>query len=139
MEALPIYFLKGTTQGDENEVRPKAYASGGTSLRNSMQKHMHPLHKEITPRTLFAGPPPRDMEENSTPPAKAPIQNSQRAQGSSGRTERRVALSKIPDTLVTERCKLYWMAQKELKLPKKMQAKRDERLRLADYSYKDLI
>ena len=51
-----------------------------------------------------------------------------------------MTLSRIPDTLVvTERCKLYWMAQKELKLPKKMQEKRDERLRLADYSYKDLI
>ena len=58
MGALPIYFLKGTTQEDENEVRPKAYTFGGTSLRNSMQKHMHPLHKEMTPRTLFAGTPP---------------------------------------------------------------------------------
>lgn len=80
------------------------------------------------------------MKENSTPPAKAPIQNRNRTQGSSERIERKVTLSRIPDTLVvTERRKLYWMAQKELKLPKKMQAKRDERLRLADYSYKDLI
>ena len=73
MEALPIHSLKGTTQGDENEVRPKAYTFGGTSLRNIMQKHMHPLHKEMTPRTLFAGtpPPPRDVEENSTPPCKS--------------------------------------------------------------------
>lgn len=85
-------------------------------------------------------PHPQGMWRKILPaPAKAPIQNRQRAQGSSERTERKVALSKIPDTLVTERCKLYWMAEKELKLPKKMQAKRDERLGLADYSYKDLI
>ena len=70
MEALPIYFLKGTTQGDENEVRPKAYTFWGNSLRNSMQKHMYPLHKEMTLRTHL--PPSQECEGKFYPSCKSP-------------------------------------------------------------------
>lgn len=53
--------------------------------------------------------------------------------------KRRWQSQKSDTSVVIGRSKCSWTAPKELKLPKKMQAKRDEWLRLVDYSYKDLI
>lgn len=65
--------------------------------------------------------------------------NSPRAQWPSEETEWKAAISGIWHFCVIGRGKLSCTAPKELRLPKKMQAERDEWLRLADYSYNDLI
>lgn len=48
--------------------------------------------------------------------------------------KRRWKSQKSNPSIVIRRSKLSWRAPKELKLPKKMQAERDEWLKLADYS-----
>ena len=134
IEALAMYFLKGTTQGDAGEVRSKAYTLRGTLFKREHAKTHAPFTKRNDLENTFAGDLPRALKE------KSPLCTSPTFRRTAELKGHLRAISGIPDTpVVTRRSKLSWTAQKELKLPKKTQAKRDERLRLTDYSYKDLI